>query len=434
MNLDPGARPSAWLARDERAPLLAAAGAYCFLLAGWYMLRSVREAMALQVGREHIDVLFYSTFAVMLLILPLYWALVARAPRRWLLPGVYAFVIALLLVLAWQLMLRPGSRAAAAVYFVTITSLNLFIVSVFWSVMVDAWKSGAAKRVFGFIAGGGSLGAIAGPAFNSLFVAQLGPSVVIAIACVLLAAAAACGMQAQAIALDRNGGATAGRLDIAVGGRALDDLKRLATSPYLLAIAGLIVAGQVLGGLMYNEQARYVESAYSTLADRVQLFARIDLAVNVLSLVFQAAVVGWLAAKGGLRLALGFVPLLLAGSLVVLALLPVGAVLLATQVFRRAVDYGLFKPTREMLFTVLNPETKFKSKSLLDTLLQRGGDSAGQLLYGAVASLGLAGVAWVCAAVSFAMLGVALWLGGVFGRSEQAGAVSADTPGRLASP
>jgi AAA family ATP:ADP antiporter len=93
-------------------------------------------------------------------------------------------------------------------------------------------------------------------------------------------------------------------------------------------------------------------------------------------------------------------------------------VLLVTQVFRRAVDYGLFKPTREMLFTVLNPESKFKSKSLIDTLLQRGGDSLSQLAYPLVAGLGLAGVAWVLAGVSALMLAVALWLGVVFGRQE----------------
>jgi AAA family ATP:ADP antiporter len=93
-------------------------------------------------------------------------------------------------------------------------------------------------------------------------------------------------------------------------------------------------------------------------------------------------------------------------------------VLIGTQVFRRAVDYGLFKPTREMLFTVLNPESKFKSKSLIDTLLQRGGDSAGQLAYPLVAGLGLAGVAWACAGVSLLMLAGATWLGGAFGRRE----------------
>jgi AAA family ATP:ADP antiporter len=111
--------------------------------------------------------------------------------------------------------------------------------------------------------------------------------------------------------------------------------------------------------------------------------------------------------------------MLLIGSLVLLALLPVGVVLLWTQVFRRAVDYGLFKPTREMLFTVLNPESKFKSKSLIDTLLQRGGDSVSQLAYPLVAGFGLAGVAWSLAGVSVFMLLGALWLGSVFGRQER---------------
>ena len=137
-----------------------------------------------------------------------------------------------------------------------------------------------------------------------------------------------------------------------------------------------------------------------------------------MSFVVQGAIVGWLAARGGLKLALGFVPLLLIASLVLLALLPVGAVLLGTQVFRRAVDYGLFKPTREMLFTVLSPESKFKSKSLIDTLLQRGGDSAGQATYPLIAGFGLTGVAWVSAGICVLMLIGAIWLGGTFSRRE----------------
>jgi AAA family ATP:ADP antiporter len=411
-----------WLvAAGEGRALLAAAMAYFALLAGYYMLRSLREAFALEVGREHIGSLFYVTFGVMLLVLPLYWFVVARTPRRLLFPVVYSAVVVLFLGVAAGMTLWPGNRALAAVYFVAVTSLNLFMVSVFWSVMVDAWRSEAARRLFGFIAAGGSAGAIAGPAFNSLFVERLGTSWVIVVACGLLLLAILAGRRAQdagqpppgVAGVDRDA-----RLDVAVGGRALDDLGRLFTSPYLLTIAGLIVAGQVLGGYMYQEQARYVEAAYATLGGRAALFARIDLAVNVLSFVFQGAVVGWLAARGGLKLALGFVPLLLIGSLVLLALVPLGTVLIATQVFRRAVDYGLFKPTREMLFTVLNPESKFKSKSLIDTLLQRGGDSAGQATYPLVAGLGLSGVAWACAGVCVLMLAGALWLGAAFGRQE----------------
>ncbi|MCU0758350.1 MAG: MFS transporter [Steroidobacteraceae bacterium] len=410
-----------WLvAAGEGRALLAAAGAYFALLAGYYMLRSLREAFALEVGREHIGTLFYVTFAVMLAVLPLYWFVVARLPRRRLFPAVYATVIALFLGIASGMAVSPGNRALAAVYFVAVTSLNLFMVSVFWSVMADAWRSEAARRLFGFIAAGGSAGAIAGPLFNSLFVQRLGTTWVIVLACALLATAILAGRRAQDAGEPPSGGTRAGdtRLDVAVGGRAIDDLKRLVTSPYLLAIAALIVLGQVLGGFMYQEQAKYVEQAHATLGERAALFARVDLAVNLLALLFQGAVVGWLAARGGLKLALAFVPMLLIASLVLLALLPVGAVLIGTQVFRRAVDYGLFKPTREMLFTVLNPESKFKSKSLIDTLLQRGGDSAGQLAYPLVAGLGLAGVAWACAGVSLLMLAGATWLGGAFGRRE----------------
>jgi AAA family ATP:ADP antiporter len=416
-----GARLRWLIAPGEGRALLAAAGAYFLLLGGYYMLRSLREAFALEVGRDQIANLFYITFFVMMAVLPVYWFVVARLPRRWLFPSIYSFVVVLFAALALGMTVFPGGRLLPAIYFVAVTSLNLFIVSVFWSVMVDAWRSASAKRLFGYIAAGGSAGAIAGPAFNALFVERLGPTPTIFVACVLLLLATVLGRRAQFLEAVSEGTANPrARLALPVGGRAVDDLQRLFTSPYLLAIAGLIVCGQVLGGFMYQEQAEYVEAAYATLNERAALFARIDLAVNVLSLTFQALVVGWVASRGGLRAALGLVPLLLIGSLVLLALIPLGAVLIATQVVRRAVDYGLFKPTREMLFTVLNPESKFKSKSLIDTLLQRGGDSVGQLTYPLVAGFGLAGVSWVLAGVSTVMLFVAVWLGSVFSRAERA--------------
>ena len=416
---DGGRFDARWLLRaGEGRAVLASGAAYMFLLCGYYMLRSLREAYALEVGREHIATLFYVALAVMVVVLPLYWFVVARLPRRLMFPAIYSAVALLFLCLAFGMEAMPGGKLLPAVYWVSVTSLNLFIVSVFWSVMVDAWRSGSAKRVFGFIAAGGSLGAIIGPMFNSLFVERVGATSVIVIAVTLLLVAAALGHRAQAAEARSEGLDPAARLSLPVGGRAIDDIKRLVTSPYLLAIAGLVVLGQIIGGFMYQEQAEYVEAAYSSLESRAALFAKIDWATNGLALVFQAGVVGWLAARGGLRAALGAVPVLLLGSFVLLALAPVGAVLIATQVLRRAIDYGLFKPTREMLFTVLNPESKFKSKSLIDTVLQRGGDSLSQATYPLVAGSGLVGVAWSLAGVSVLMLGVALWLAGVFGRRE----------------
>ncbi|MFO0509743.1 MAG: hypothetical protein ACK51K_03715, partial [Gammaproteobacteria bacterium] len=312
---------AAWLLRrGEGRAVLASGAAYLFLLAGYYMLRSLREAYALEVGREHIATLFYIALAVMVVVLPLYWFVVARLPRRSMFPAIYSAVALLFLGLAFGMQAMPGSKLLPAVYWVSVTSLNLFIVSVFWSVMVDAWRSGSAKRVFGFIAAGGSIGAILGPMFNSLFVERVGATVVIVIAVTLLLVAAALGHRAQAAEARSEGLDPAARLALPVGGRAIDDIRRLVTSPYLLAIAGIVVLGQIIGGFMYQEQAKYVEAAYTTLESRAALFARIDWATNGLALLFQAVIVGWLAARGGLRAALGAVPVLLLGSFLLLAL------------------------------------------------------------------------------------------------------------------
>lgn len=408
------------LRHGEGRAVLSAGAAYFFLLCGYYMLRSLREAFALEVGRESIATLFYVASGVMAIVLPIYWFVVARLPRRLMFPVIYSAVALLFAGLAMGMSTRPDSRLLPAVYWIAVTSLNLFIVSVFWSVMVDAWRSVAARRVFGFIAAGGSAGAIAGPLINAVFVERSGTTAIILAAVGFLLVAAVFGHRAQAAEARSEGQDPAARLALPVGGRAIDDLARLLFSPYLLAIAGIVVLGQIIGGFMYQEQAKFVEIAYTGLESRAALFAKIDLATSVLALVFQAVVVGWLASRGGLRAALGAVPVLLVGSFLVLALAPIGAVLIATQVLRRATDYGLFKPTREMLFTVLNPESKFKSKSLIDTLLQRGGDTLAQLTYPFVAGLGLVGVAWVLAGVSVAMLMVALWLAAVFSRSESA--------------
>ncbi len=142
---------------------------------------------------------------------------------------------------------------------------------------------------------------------------------------------------------------------IPVGGRAFDDLKRLATTPYLLGIAGIIIIGQTIGAFMYNEQGKYIASLYATEVERAAMFANLEIAVNLLSLLFQAVVVTWLTRRGSVALSLSAMPALIGASFVVLALIPTGAVLLITQVIRRAADYGLGKPPREMLFTVLNP-------------------------------------------------------------------------------
>jgi AAA family ATP:ADP antiporter len=408
-----------YVARSERGALVAAAGTYFLLLCGYYMLRSLREAIALEAGKEHIPLLFTLTFATMLIILPAYWWIVARVRRERLFAVIYLPAVVLFISIA---ALAGGSRIPpllAGAYFVLVTTLNLFIVSMFWSVMADVWRPGEAKRLFGVISAGGSAGALLGPAFNATFVQRLGVPTVIFIACLVLALAVLTGTAAQRLrarAPDANVNPR-----VAVGGRAIDDLLQLVRSPYLLAIAGFLVAGQCLAAFMYNEQARYVASAYTELAARAALFARLDLATNVLALCLQIFLVGWLTVRGGVRVTLTALWAIVGLSFAALVLLPTGTMLLLTQVIRRAGDYGLFKPAREMLFTVLSPESKFKSKSLIDTALSRGADSLGNGLYLLVAPLGLAGIAAVSASACVLLTMGARWLGAAFADRESKG-------------
>jgi AAA family ATP:ADP antiporter len=381
------------------------------------MLRSLREAMVLEAGSERIPLVFLITLIAMLAILPLYWWVVARISRRRLMACVYLPVIAMFAVLAALAGRGYVTPTLAVVYFVSVAGLNLFVICVFWSTMVDLWRPDSAQRVFGMVAAGGSAGALFGPAFNAFFVERLGATAVIYVACTLLVAAVLMGMLARNLRA-KTDPATANDSSVAVGGRAIEDLARLARSPYLLGIAGLIVMTQIFGAFMYNEQARYVESAYASLAERAAVFARIDLGSNILALLRQTLLVGWLTARGGVRATLTLMWAIVAASFAVLAFMPSGALLLVTQVIRRGGDYGLFKPAREMLFTVLSPQTKFKSKSLIDTVLHRGADSLGNGLYVLVSGLGLAMIAGLGAAACVLLTIGARWLGAAFANQE----------------
>jgi AAA family ATP:ADP antiporter len=207
---------------------------------------------------------------------------------------------------------------------------------------------------------------------------------------------------------------------IPVGGRAADDLRRLVRSPYLIGIGGIIVAGQIIGGFMYSEQGKFAAAHYSSLADRAALFADLESWVNVLSLVFQAVVVTWLTRRGSVALSLSAMPVVIGASFVVMAMFPTPMMFLGTQVLRRAADYGLGKPSREMLFTVLNPESKFKSKSLIDTVLHRGSDALAQWLYLLVTGIGLIGISWICAVLSVALVFITRALGKGFEQRQRA--------------
>jgi ATP:ADP antiporter, AAA family len=403
---------------ERRALLMAAAGNFC-LLCGYYMLRPMREALALEVGVQYNSILFSTVLVCSAALLPVYWWLVARTPRGrlpWLVSTPFVMVF---LALAAGLTWSPQDRTVAFVYFVALSSANLYLISVFWSSMADVWRPNLAKRFYGYVAAGGSAGAILGPRIVSGLVHDIGPAPLIVMACGAIMGSALFASLARRALRQAPDGSEVPDAAIPVGGRAMDDLARLSRSPYLLAIAGILIAGQIIGGFMYNEQGKLVAATYSSLADRAALFARMEFYVNVLSLFFQAVVVTWLTRLGSVALSLSAMPVLIGGSFVAMALFPSATMFLATQVLRRAADYGLGKPPREMLFTVLNPESKFKSKSLLDTVLQRGSDTVAQWLYLLVGGIGLVGIAWMCAGLCLVLMAITRWLGKAFERQQR---------------
>jgi AAA family ATP:ADP antiporter len=421
--------PAAAGATTEWLALAAAAAGYFCLLCGYYTLRPMREALALEVGVQYNSILFSVAFVFCALLLPVYWWLVGRTPRGRLPWLVYTPFVLVFVALALSLHWYPEDRGVAFGYFVALSVANLFLIAVFWSAMADVWRPELAKRFYGFVAAGGSAGAIVGPKLVQHLVHELGPAPLILMACALIMAAALFCSLARGQLRRCPAGAQVPDAAIPVGGRAIDDVKRLVTTPYLLGIAGIIVVGQLIGGFMYSEQGKYVRDHYTDLADRAALFAQMEFWVNLLSLLFQSVVVTALSRRNSLVASLSAMPALVGASFLFMALYPAGSVLLATQVLRRAADYGLGKPTREMLFTVLNPESKFKSKSLIDILLHRGSDAVAQWLYSpfatapfAVATLGV--VSWICAGFSVALLLATTYLGRAFEQRRRADAAA----------
>ncbi|HEV8444995.1 MAG TPA: hypothetical protein VGQ27_16030 [Steroidobacteraceae bacterium] len=407
--------------REERRALLAAAAACFCLLGGYYVLRPIREALALEVGVRNNFTLFLLVLAASCVMLPIYWWLVGRTPRTRLLWLVNIAFAVTFMALAFALAAMPHNRALAAVYFVTLTTSNLLLIAVFWSAMSDVWRPELAKRFYGYVAAGGSAGAIAGNLVVRGLVIERGLPPLIIGACVCIVLSAALVSHARATLRGAANGRRVPDGAVPVGGRAFDDLRRLCTSRYLLGIAGIIIIGQIIGAFMYNEQGKYIASLYPSAVERAAMFANLEIAVNLFAVFLQAVIVSWLTRRGSVALSLSAMPALVGASFVLLALVPSGAVLLFTQVIRRAADYGLGKPTREMLFTVLNPESKFKSKSLIDTVLQRGSDTGGQALYKLVEGAGVAGMSWICVGLCAGLLLSTRTLGRAFeGRVEQA--------------
>jgi AAA family ATP:ADP antiporter len=402
----------------EARALLWSFGYFFCLLAAYYVLRPLRDEMGIAGGVRNLHWLFTATFVVMLAAVPVFGALVARLPRHRFIPLVYHFFVANIAIFWALLALGVSTVEVARVFFVWISVFNLFAVSVFWSFMADLFTSEQGKRLFGFIAAGGSAGALLGPALTVWLVGPLGPVNLLIVAALLLEAAVLCasrletGHSGAGGNPEPNAAGAEGRLDSRlrgndrIGGNALAGFVLLLRSPYLAGIALWVLLLSLCGTFLYFQQANIVAAASDDPAVRTRIFASIDLAAGVLTLLIQIAATGRLMTRFGAGPAAAFLPLVFAIGFAALGASPMLLLVIAFQAIQRTANFAISNPAREVLFTVVDREEKYKAKYLIDGVVFRGGDA----LFGWLFNL-LRGAGLELAAISAATVPVAAgWL------------------------
>ncbi len=385
-------------AEPHELPAVAWAFAYFFLLlCSYYILRPVRDSLAVDLGPKTLRLLFTVTFAAMLALVPLFGGLCARLSRARLLPVVYAFFALNLLVFTVALDGR--------VFFVWLSVFNLFVVSVFWSFMSDLFDTQQAARLYGAIAAGGSAGAIAGPLAASSLVAPLGIRGLLIVSALLLGATVLCIVMLARWAHEhpRQGEPPA---DAPIGGGILEGIRAVIASPFLLAICGYLLCYTGLSTALYFQQVEILARTVPDATARTQLLAGIDLTVNGLTLALQLFAFSRLAAALGPTGMLAVMPLVSLVGFLVLGATPALGALIAFGVTRRVGEFALAKPAREALFTVVPRRSRYKAKNFMDTVVYRGGDALSGWLFA-----GLASAAFVAAGVSAVWIGLARYLG-----------------------
>ncbi len=398
--------------RGEAAALLLSFAYFFLVLSAYYIIRPVRDAMGVTLGKGGLETLFTIVFLVMLAAVPVYGFVVSRFPRRMIVPIVYLFFASNLVAFWLALTSGVSTAAVAATFFVWASVFNLFVVSLFWITMSDLWHSEQAKRLYGFIAAGGSAGALAGPLITQAMVGVLGANALLLISAGLLVGAM---LVAQAVrrhlGADRDEGAAGEQvttLRSVVAGAV-----EVFNSPYLMCIAGWVLLANLVSTFFYLEQSRIVGETLTDQAQRVALFSRIDLAVSVMTILAQLLVTGRMLERVGVGIAAAAVPLWATIGLVALTFSPTLAVVVTVLAVERAIGFAFSNPAVKVLYTVVGREEKYKAQSFVDTVVFRGGDAASGWMIGGLKGLGVgsSGIAAIVAPLGLVWLALSLWLG-----------------------
>lgn len=380
---------------QERSAALWSFAYFFTLLAGYYVLRPLRDQMGIAGGIKNLPWLFTATFISLLVAQPLYGALVSRLPRVRFIPIVYHFFVANL-ILFWLLLTFSVEKAIVArVFFVWVSVFNLFAVAVFWSFMADLFTAEQGKRLFGFIGAGGTAGALLGPVITIWLSTPLGPVNLLIAAAVFLEVAVFCVHRLERVAdVPTNVDPRLQR----VGGSAFAALPELIRSPYLMGVAAWVSLLSFGATIAYFAQANIVSASVHGAAAQTRLFASIDLAVGLLSLATQIFATGKLLKRFGTGLAAGALPAIYIAGFAALAITPSLSAVITLQVAQRWMNFAIANPARQVFFTVVGREEKYKAKNLIDVVIYRGSDALYGWVYDSLQALGLKlGAIAICA-------------------------------------
>ena len=383
-HIEPGLRRILKIQPGEAKALIWAFAYFFFLLCAYYILRPLRDEMGVAAGVGNLQWLFTATFFVMLAATPAFGAVVQRLPRRRFIPWVYRF-FAISLILFWLLLRLDIERVyVARALFVWVSVFNLFVVTVFWGFMSERFGYERGRRLFGFIAAGGTAGALLGPLITAVAVVPLGPAQLLLISALLLEVATRCAGALDRVSLPADPAAApepAEQADRAIGGGAWGGLTEILRSRYLMLICAHVALLSLTSTFLYFQQAAIVAGAFDSPAERTRVFALIDLSVGLSTLAVQLLLTGRLLSRFGAGVALAALAAVTAAGFALLAVAPVLAVIIGFQAAKRATEFALANPARETLFTVLPREQMYKSKSFIDTTVFRGADAASGWVY-----------------------------------------------------
>ena len=384
------------------------------ILTAYYIVKPIRDSIAASNRLETLPWMFTATLVVMLIANTIFAAIVARMERRKFIPFAYAFFI--LVLLLFFILMRTGSPAqqvwTGRAFYVWVSVFNLFNTAIFWAFMTDLFTVEQGKRLYAFIAVGGTLGAIVGAYITKNLIRGMGPANLVAISATLFAIVCVLVRFFPNNLTEGNRVVTAREQPI--GGTAWSGITHIVRSPYLFGLAAAIMLYTTTSTWAYFQQTTLAGAALKTSADRTIFLSSLEIWVNTITVLIQIFLTGRLLKWFGVAFTLTALPFLSMLGFAAMAIAPSLAMLAFFQVTRRAAAYALMRPSREILFTVLKREDKYKVKSVTDTLGYRVGDQLGAWSYGGLGANGLQlslnAISWIAVPVTAGWCALSLWL------------------------